>query len=307
MPVTRASGIQNYKTDGSNYIPDVYAKKLIRKFYAKSVFPSICNTDYEGLIKAQGDTVKIPQRGNVVISDYEIGGGLGTAQRPSKAGVTLNIDQAKYYNIGISSVDQTQSHIGLKDENEDDAVKNMAIAIDTDILANVYTDVASSNSGTAAGLISGDIDLGEAAGAIVLTKDNIVEYVMNHMLVLDEANVDEDGRWIVLPKWACMRIKLSDLKDASITGDAVTPLRNGLTGKIDRCEIYASNLLDVSSGEFNVIAGHPTGMTFASQLVENRIIPDQNDFQDLLQGLQVYGYKVTNDVAVTHGVIKKAA
>ncbi len=45
----------------------------------------------------------------------------------------------------------------------------------------------------------------------------------------------------------------------------------------------------------DIVAGHPSCVTFASQLVKNRMIANPDDFGDIMEGLQVYGYKVIND------------
>jgi len=33
---------------GTNYIPQLYAKKALRNFYAQCFYKDICNVDYEG-------------------------------------------------------------------------------------------------------------------------------------------------------------------------------------------------------------------------------------------------------------------
>ncbi len=194
----------------------------------------------------------------------------------------------------------------MMDEWSDDAAQQMKIVIDADVLGNVYTDVAAANAGATAGAISSNVSLGVAATPIVLTPTNIIDYIIGHGQVLDESNCPDEGRWMVLPAWACARIKTSDLKGANVTGDSVSPMRNGKVGQIDRFHIYMSNNVNVSGGEFDIMSGHKAGLTFATQLVKNRIMEDPNEFQKLLQGLQVYGYKVVNDTLLTHGVIAAA-
>ncbi len=306
MPVARDGGYENYATNTGNYIPEIYAKKLVKKFYKSTIFGAISNTDYEGEIKNMGDTVHLRTRPDITISNYTVGGGLGTAQTPTKAGIDLLIDKAKYYNVGLNLVDETQMDIDMMDEWSDDAAQQMKIVIDTDVLGNVFTDVAASNAGATAGAISSNVNLGVAATAIVLTPTNIIDYIIGHGQVLDESNCPDEGRWIVLPAWACARIKTSDLKGANVTGDSVSPMRNGKVGQIDRFQVYMSNNVNVAGGEFDIMSGHKGGLTFATQLVKNRIMDDPNEFQKLLQGLQVYGYKVINDTLLTHGVIKAA-
>jgi hypothetical protein len=50
--------------------------------------------------------------------------------------------------------------------------------------------------------------------------------------VLDEQNVPETGRFLLLPFWATNLLKQSDLKAVYLTGDGTTPLRNGRVGTV---------------------------------------------------------------------------
>lgn len=306
MPVARAVGYENYSTNTSNYIPEIFSGKLVRKFYDRTVFGAIANTNYEGEIKEKGDVVHIRTRPDIVINDYEMGGGLGTAQRPTSAGVDLHIDRAKSYNVGLNDVDKLQSDIKLMNEWADDAGEQMKIVVDTDLLSNVYADAAATNAGATAGRISGDINLGTDAAPVVPTAANILELIVDYGVVLDETNTPDEGRFLVLPAWMCGLIKKSDLKDASLAGDETSIARNGRIGMVDNFTIYKSNLVSKTGANWNVIAGHKEGITFAAQMTKSRIIADPNDFQDLLQGLNVYGYETINPNLILHSVVGKA-
>jgi hypothetical protein len=106
-------------------------------------------------------------------------------------------------------------------------------------------------------------------------------------------------------------IKQSDLKDASLTGDGSSILRNGRVGMIDRFTIYMSNQVKTVSNAGSATTetvycmpfGHKSSLTFASQLVENEVIPNPDDFGQLMRGLQVFGYKIINgdNVGVLQG------
>ena len=99
-------------------------------------------------------------------------------------------------------------------------------------------------------------------------------------------------------------IKQSDLKDASITGDGSTPLRNGRLGMIDRFTVYVShNLKKTSGGEFSVIGGHTMGFTFASQMTNMETIRSETTFGNIIRGLQVYGYKVVKPEALATMIV----
>jgi hypothetical protein len=121
--------------------------------------------------------------------------------------------------------------------------------------------------------------------------------------VLDEANSPEQDRFLVIPAKMAGYIKRSDLKDASITGDGTTPLRNGRLGMIDRFTLYVSHNLNVSAGKFDVVAGHKMGLTFASQMTNMETIRSETTFGNIIRGLQVYGYKVVKPEALVQAVV----
>ena len=290
------------------YTPEVWSGKTLVKFYKSTVFGDITNTTYEGEIKSFGDTVHIRTIPDIVIRDYVIGQKL-TYERPSATVVDLLIDKGKYYAIAINDVERMQADIPYVEHWTDDAGQQMAISIDTNILANVYADAHASNKGLTAGLESSSYSMGVTGTPFLASQDNILELIVDMGSVLDEQNIPGQQRWLVLPPIFCGMIKKSDLKDASLAGDGTSIMRNGRLGMIDRFMIYKSNSIakTVSGTEHNVIAGHPTAITFASQFTKNETIKNPDDFGDLMRGLQVYGYKVIKSASLIHAVMKKAA
>jgi hypothetical protein len=95
-------------------------------------------------------------------------------------------------------------------------------------------------------------------------------------------------------------IKRSELRDASLTGDGVSMLRNGRLGMIDRFTLYASNLLPFSStdGAHSMFFGHSHGLTFASQLTKVETLRAESTFGTILRGLQVFGFKVVDGTSI---------
>jgi len=167
-------------------------------------------------------------------------------------------------------------------------------------------DVASTNKGNTAGRITGNIDLGSTGTPVAISKTNVLDYIVDLGTVLDEANAPEAGRFLVIPAKMAGMIKKSDLKDASITGDSMSVIRNGRLGMIDRFTIYMSHNLSVSSGKFSLIAGHKMGFTFASQMTNMETIRSESTFGNIVRGLQVYGYKVVKPEALAQGVVTLA-
>jgi hypothetical protein len=280
------------------YVPELWSGKMLEKFYMSTVFGEIANTDYEGEIKAHGDTVNIRTTPDISIRDYKVGLDL-QYDRPRSDNVTLLIDKGKYFAFSVNDVERKQADIGYVEKWSMDAAQQMKITIDNGVLNDIDADADSDNYGTTAGAESGSIDLGTTGtageNAIGLTKANIIDKIIECGLVLDEQNVPESERWMVLPSWACARIKMSELKDASVTGGEST-IPNGRIGKIDRFTIYSTNNIDAatetSTSCWSALFGHKSALTFATQLIENEKIKNPSDFGDLIRGLQVYGYEV---------------
>lgn len=290
-----------------NFIPEVWSAKLIENFYDASVLTAISNTDYEGEIKSMGDTVNIRTTPDITIRPYSKGMNL-TVDRPDKAKIQLLIDQGDYFSAIEDDVDKVQSDINLMDMWSKDASEKMKLAIDSKILTSMLVDIAATNRGATAGRISGNVNLGVTGTPVQLTKTNILEFLVDLGTVLDEANAPESGRFAVIPAWAAGMIKKSDLKDASITGDSMSVIRNGRLGMIDRFTLYTSHNLNkvVDSGNncFSIVAGHKMGLTFASQMTEMESLRAESTFGNIIRGLQVYGSKVVKPEALALGYVR---
>jgi len=178
----------------------------------------------------------------------------------------------------------------------------MKIKIDQKVLTGLIPSISSLNQGATAGRLSGNINLGATGAPVQITKANVLDYIVDVGTVLDEANAPEGERWMVIPAWMAGLIKKSDLKDASLTGDSATPLRNGRLGMLDRFTLYVSHNLNrvVDGGNTctSVLAGHKMGLTFASQMTNMESIRAESTFGSIIRGLQVYGYSVTKPEAL---------
>lgn len=303
FPVT--SGHPQY---AGNFIPELWAGKLIENFYDATVLAQISNTDYEGEIKKFGDTVHIRTTPVINIFSYTKGMTL-PVQRPDSVPLTLLIDKGQAWNCIADDVDKVQSDINLMDTWTKDQSERMKIVIDQDVLAGMISGISALNTGLTAGAKTASFNLGTTGAPLTVTKDGaggtvaITDLIVDMGTVLDEANAPENDRYLVLPAKAVGLIKKSELKDASLSGDGASILRNGRVGMIDRFTIYMSHNLVVSSGKFDIIAGHKRGLTFASQMTEMETIRAESTFGTLIRGLQVYGYKVVKPEAIAMSVI----
>lgn len=285
-------------------IPTIWARKLLERFYDATVLAAISQTDYEGEIRNMGDKVVINKIPDITISNYRMGDNL-TYERPASDTTELLIDQGKYWAFALDDVADVQSMLKMTGPWAENASERLKIVVDTEVLAYLVGKADADNLGATAGRLS-DNNLGIAATPVALDKTNVVDYIVDHGLVLDEQNAPETGRKLLIPAWMAALIKKSDLKDASITGDSVSVLRNGRLGMIDRFELYVSNLLPVTGANSYVFALHPKALTFATQLTKTETLRAESTFGDLMRGLMVYGRAVVQPTLLTEGVVVKA-
>jgi hypothetical protein len=274
----------------------------------------------EGEIRSYGDRVKIRQKATLAINNYLVGGDL-TLQRPVGSALELYIDQGKYFAAILDDIIEKQSDINNLSIWADDASEQMKITVDTDVLSFLLNKAyagpagtptaptAGANMGQNAGWVSQNINLGgPGTGAIAPISTvgrnptsgqvEIIDVILRLGQVLDEMNIPETGRWVVMPTWATFQLKRSELREVFVSGDSTSILRNGRYGQVDRFVIYASNLLpygtaaSLAAGVFPIYAGHAHGLTFASQLTNVETIRSERTFGQILRGLQVYGRAV---------------
>jgi hypothetical protein len=278
---------------------------------------AISNTDYEGEIKNHGDKVHIRTKPTITIKDYKADGSL-ELERPTGNEVQLLIDKGKYFNLILDDVMAIQSDLDVMSMWSDDAGEQLKIVIDQDVLLNILGQAAAENRGATAGKITAGINLGVTGSPLALVADapttgqvTILDAILRLGQTLDEQNIPETGRWIVLPTWAATLVKRSELRQAYLSGDGVSMLRNGRIGMVDRFTLYTSNLLPfgvpagLAAGEFVIYGGHSHALTFASQITKVETLRSEMTFGQIMRGLQVYGYKVLDGTALAQAIVTK--
>ena len=307
MPLGNAPG---YPQHSGSVVPNaIWSGKLLVKFYEATVLADISNTEYEGDIATMGDKVIIRTTPSITIRDYTKGQQL-QSENPEPSTVELDIDKGKYWDFICEDVDKFQSDYDYMNDWTRDASEQLKIAIDTDVLGTMYVDVDAANQGATAGAKSGSFNLGVSGTPIALDKTNVLDFIADMGSVLSEQNVPESDRWGVIPVWMSNLITKSDLKNTDLTGDGTSPLRNNRLGMINNFTLYVSNLLstttDGANTVTNMVFGHKSGLTFASQLLENEDLRSENFFGTKVRGLQVYGFKVIKSQSICWGYAYKA-
>lgn len=309
-PLIGATGAFAGNNTSGSFIPVLWSAKLNQKFYKATVFGEIANTSYEGEISGYGDKVVINNRPDITINDYQVGTSL-SYQVPTPSTVELPIDRAKYFAFQVNDVVAHQSQPKLMDMFSDDASMQMKISIDSSVLLGtatkqgIWNDVPAANQGATAGAISGGYNLGTATAPVTLTAANVLATLTALAGVLDEQNIPETDRWLVIDPLTRQILMQSNLAQAQFMGDDKSMVRNGKIGMIDRFTVYVSNQLPKAAAAQDyfgaaaagtakrrlILAGHKSAVTFASQMTKMETVRNPSDFGDYIRGLNVYGWK----------------
>jgi len=311
FPINPALG-SYYTNNGlsGTYIPEIWAGKLLEKFYTKSIFPMITNTSWEDQISKQGDKLIIRTRPAVTGFDYEIGDKLNY-ERLRSPNKYLLIDKSVGYAFTSDDIERQQADIKFIEAWAQEAAESTKDKIDKKILATVPASIDTYNGGITAGKISRSINLGVAhtdgSKAIALSETNVIKKLLQCGQALGEQDIPGEGRWAALCEWVCTLIKGSELSEASYRGDGRPSSKtNGYIGNVDRFEIYnTNNILPVVEGSgagavncYKLLFGHKSAIAFASPLSKNESLPNQAEFGMLYRGLQLYGFSVLQPTAL---------
>lgn len=333
------------------FIPTLWSSQLAKKFYTATVFSEIANTDWAGELKNLGDKVIINVIPSLTVSRYVIGQGL-TYEVPSPNVIELMIDQGLYFAFQISDVIDYQSKPNLMDMFSNDAGMQMKAKVDSTSLFNLsltpaYTDIKTNNStsttgaaptintvssagsattfnsGATAGAKSAAFNLGTNLAPVTLTGSNVLQMLTNFSGVLDEANIPETDRWLLIDPYTRNLLLSSNLAQAQFMGDSTSMVRNGRIGTIDRFTTYVTNNLPrgaaagkMLSGDGSenigathtaarrlIMAGHKSAFTFASQITKTEQVRNPYDFGDYIRSMNIFGFKVTKADAFTYAYV----
>ena len=326
MAFDTASGYGNLPS--GNFAPEIFSQKVLKFFRRASVVEDITNTDYAGEIENYGDTVKIIKEPTVSVSAYTRGS-VVNPQDLADDQISMVVDNANAFAFKIDDIEERHSHVNF----EALATSSGAFALKRKYDAAVLQHISDA-AGIAASAVSGTtLTTTAAAGTLgtanapinVETDDNGINLMLAMSRLLDDESVPEENRWFVAPPifYEKMFQAGNKIAEVQVTGDASSPLRNGLaingtfagfrcykstalnsTGGTDQVTLTdASATLATDGSENVVLAGHMSAVATASHIAKTEVVRSTESFSDVIRGLHVFGRKVLRQEAVVRGVI----
>jgi N4-gp56 family major capsid protein len=262
----------------ANFIPEVWSKKLLKVLNKKVVMANLVNSDFEGDIKGAGDTVYVRTFGNVTINNYTRDMTL-TFETLTDPVQTMMIDQQKYFAFKVDDLDIAQADIDILEGYTDRAAIAIRDVVDNHLITLGRTNVDSGN------IIGGTTP-------IALTKLNVYQRITELAELLDEDNVpDEDRHLVIPPKVKTLLLQSEEFTRATSLGDQV--VQNGYIGNIAGFGVHVTTNMTVDAGSaWNIMAFNRDFISFASQVNQVERVRPFNMFSDAVKGLYLYGGKV---------------
>ena len=329
-PVTGSGAFDTNPSYSGAFIPTLWSGKLLAKFYQNTMLSEVTNTDYEGELKNQGDTVRIRLAPSISISDYTVGQTL-SYEVPTPIFQDMQVNKGKYFGVQVNDVLAYQADMNLMNMFTEDAAKQLKIAIENEVFFNSFVTEgpAAQNEGATAGRISAAYNLGTDVAPIdQATPENVLKCILRMSTVLDEQNVPEDGRFLVISPFDRHLLMQSNIAQAYFTGDQSSTIRTGKIGMLDRFSVYVSNLLPrgeagkalvaglsatstggaVTNAKARrlMVAGTKAATSFAMTINKTEPLRNQTDFGDIVRGLAVYGRKVVKPEALVTATVGSA-
>lgn len=279
------------------FIPTVWAARLLVALEKALVYgqTNVCNRDYEGEIAEAGSSVKIGSIGDVTIGTYDKNTDIADPEILTDTDQTLTIDNAKFFNFYVDSVDRAQQNVNVMDE----AMRRSAWALRQEADALL--------AGIMAAAVTGTNTIGSIATPELPTKANAYEYLVDLGTKLDEANAPIAGRFVIVPAWFHGLLLKDDrfVKVGSRRSDAI--LANGEVGDAAGFTILKSNNVPNTAGaKYKIIAGHSIATTYAEQIVDLHTYKPEKRFGDAVKGLHVYGARVVQPNALAMLIADKS-
>lgn len=261
------------------FIPEIWSAQILMSLKKNLVYagPGVVNRDYEGEISQAGDTVRIRSISRPTIGTYIKGSTTITPEQLTDAQRSLLIDQSKYFAFEVDDIDQAQSTGGELDAALVEASYGLRDVADQYVAA-LYTGAQSAN----------------ALGTVSVTTAALAYTQLRRLSVkLDEANVPSEGRYVIVPPWYYGLLLEDDRFVRVDASGSSAGLRNGVVGQALGFDVMKSNNAPLVTGDdYAVMAGHPSAISFAEQIVKVETYRPQDSFSDAIKGLHVYGAKL---------------
>lgn len=276
----------------SAFIPEVWSAELLVTLEKSLVYgaPGVVNRDYEGEISQYGDTVHVTTLADPTIGDYTPHTDI-VIEDVDDSSKTLLINQSKYFAFEVDDVEKRQARNGgaLLSEQARKAAYKLRDTADQFLATTM----------------SAGVDAGNVIAESTVSASDAYDLLVDMSVILDENDVPEEGRWVIVtPAFYGLLLK-DDRFVASGDAAGAATRANGIVGEAAGFSVRKSNNApDGATTGRLLIAGSPIATSYAEQISKTEATRKEKGFADIVKGLHLYGAQVFHPTAlVTADVI----
>ena len=259
-----------------NFIPTVWAEGINRELEKSLVFAENCNREYEGVVKAQGDSVRILGVGKPTITTTTNKSiVLNDAEEVEDTAVTMLIRQIAYFNYKVDDIDKRQAVGGVMEALSKETSLGLA-----DVMDKYIADLAKAEEAV---LYSPE--------TVTITEANILENVDGVLQKLYENDVKPGSEiTLTVPPWFYMMMKRAY---EDLDTDNSTMLKNGKMGTYAGATIKMSNNVAVGAGGSSLIQVKTNkAIAFVNPLTHTEAYRPEKSFSDAVKGFILFDAKI---------------
>ena len=239
------------------FIPELYAKKVLNRFYATDVLNGVVNMDYSGEFSKKGDTVHIRREPKFTPVDHLVDAPF-SFETVNDEEVLLSIDYDKVTAARIPYEDMELSDIDL----ENMVIGAMKKAHTQMVQQIVFQGVSSSATSTVSSL---DWQ----------TALNPTKAIGSAQVALDNLEVDQDNRWLLMSPAMCNKLAQEVTLYAQNMGTPKGALFDGYVGHYNGFDIYKTPYIagaGTSVTPWYALAGHKSAISFATKIQNAKMV-----------------------------------
>lgn len=253
----------------------------------------IADTKFEGEFN-KVDTVHFPRQAKITLADMSSSYDEVPVQDITQTDETFTPTTRKAFSVRVSEEDYKITAVSPDNQIIQDATEAFASAYDDAIMAQYAN----------AGITFTDSDMSSASNgggtnSVTLSKNNIYDFLTSIAMKMDQANLPDSNRWVVLdPKRKRLLLQAPELVRSTEMGDRV--VTGGTVGMVDNLKIYWSNNLVLATSRWG-LAGQGKPICFAAITKPNVTFvgheTQANNWNNYMKANSRYGAKVFSEGA----------
>ena len=257
----------------TNFITSVWSETLLNSLEKEYVAVRNCNREFEGEIKAKGDSVKVCGIKSVTVFNYIKNYAIQSPQVLEDKAVRISAEVARGFNFQIDDIDKAQSAPGIMKS----AMRQAASALANDADRYVYR-------------LHSDAEVEHNITNSAVSPENIIDTIISVREKMLTNNINSNTQTVleVSPAIASIILKAQIAK----LGNNADAMYNGYIGSFIGFDIYVSNNIDLVDGHYKCFARTKRAIAFAEKLKSIVAYRPEDRFADAIKGLYIFGAKV---------------